>query len=69
MPSIPREVVEHSLCLVLSSKPAKQRLRHFDNERHRAIGEEVTKLLAAEAMRAVDDSAWLANPILVEEKT
>ena len=47
MPGIPWEVVEHALCLIPGSKPAKQRLRRFDDERHRAIGEEVAKLLAA----------------------
>ena len=47
MSGIPREVVEHTLCLVLGSKLAKQRLRHFDDERRRAIGEEIAKLIAA----------------------
>ena len=47
MPDIPQEVVEHVLCLISGSKPAKQCLRRFDDERRRAIGEEVAKLLAA----------------------
>ena len=47
MLGIPWEVTEHALRLVPGSKSAKQRLRRFDDERHRAIGEEVTKLLAA----------------------
>ena len=53
MPSIPREVAEHALRLIPGSKPAKQRLRHFDNERRRAIGEEIAKLLAARFIREV----------------
>ena len=69
MPGIPREVAEHALCLILGSKPAKQRLRHFDDERHRAIGEEIAKLLAARFIREVFHSDWLANPILVKKKT
>ena len=44
MPGIPREVAEHVLRLVLGSKPAKQCLRRFDDERRRAIGEEIAKL-------------------------
>ena len=48
MLGIPREVTEHALCLILGSKPAKQRLCHFDNERRRVIGVEITKLLVAE---------------------
>ena len=69
MPSIPWEVTEHPLCLVLGSKPAKQRLRRFDDERRRAIGKEIAKLLAAGFIREVYHSDWLANPILVKKKT
>ena len=69
MPGIPREVTEHALCLIPGSKPAKQRLRHFDDERRRAIGEEIAKLLAAEFIREVFHSDWLANPVLVRKKT
>jgi len=69
MPGIPREVAEHALCLVLGSKPAKQCLRRFDDERRRAIGEEVTKLLAVGFIKEVYHSDWLANPVLVKKKT
>ena len=69
MLGIPREVVEHTLHLVPGSKPTKQCLRHFDNERLRAIGEEVTKLLVARFIKEVYHSDWLANPILVKKKT
>ena len=68
MPGIPWEVTEHTLRLVLGSKPAKQRLRHFDDERHRAIGEEIAKLLAAGFIKVVYHSDWLANPVLVKKK-
>ena len=69
MPGIPQEVAEHALRLVQGSKPAKQRLHRFDDERRRVIGEEVTKLLAAEFIKEVYHSDWLANPILVKKKT
>ena len=69
MPGIPREVAEHALRLVLGSKPAKQRLCHFNDERRRAIGEEITKLLAARFIREVLHFDWLANLILVKKKT
>ena len=68
MPGKPWEVAEHALRLVLGSKPTKQRLCRFDDERHRAIGE-VTKLLAVRFIREVFHSNWLANPILVKKKT
>ena len=69
MPGIPREVAEHASRLVSGSKPAKQRLRRFDDERLRAIGEEDAKLLAAIFIKVVYHSDWLANPVLVKKKT
>ena len=46
----------------------KQRLRRFDEEKRRAIGEEVQKLLAAGFIKEVSHLEWLANPILVKKK-
>ena len=51
------------------SKPVQQRLRHFDDERCRAIGEEIAKLLAANFIKKVYHSDWLSNPVLVKTKT
>ena len=68
MPGIPRKVAEHALHIVPGSKPAKQRLRCFDDERRRAIGEEIAKLLAAGFVKEVYHSDWLADPILVKKK-
>jgi len=53
MPAIPRKVTEHVLCLILGSKPTKQRLCRFDDGRRRAIGEEIAKLLAAGFIKEV----------------
>ena len=69
MPGIPREVTEHVLRVVSSSKPAKQCLHRFDDERRRAIGEEIAKLLATGFIKEVYHSDWLANPVLVKKKT
>jgi hypothetical protein len=68
MPGILREVTKHSLDIRASSKPVKQRLRRFDEEKHRAIGEEVHKLLAAGFIKEVFHPKWLANPMLVKKK-
>jgi len=68
MPGISREVAEHALCITSGSKPIKKCLRCFDDERHRAIGEEITKLLPARFVKEVYHSNWLANPILVKKK-
>ena len=53
MLGIPWEVTEHALCLVLGSKPAKQRLRRFDDEKRRAIGEEIAKRLVVGFVKEV----------------
>ena len=68
MPRIPREVAEHTLKIHPGSKPVKQRLRRFDEEKRRAIGEEVQKLLAAGFIKEVSHLEWLANPVLVKKK-
>ena len=65
MLGIPREVVEHALKIRPGSKPMKQRLCRFDEEKCRAIGEEIAKLLVAEFIRELYHPEWLANPILV----
>ena len=69
MPGILQDIADHALHLILGSKPTKQRLRRFDDERRRAIGEEITKFLAAGFIREVFHSDWHANPILVKKRT
>ena len=64
----PREVAEHTLRVIPGSKPAKQRLCHFDDERRRAIGEEIAKLLAVGFIKEVYHSDWLANPVLMKKE-
>jgi hypothetical protein len=68
MPGIPREVAEHSLDIRTGARPVKQSLRRFDEEKRRAIGEEVHKLLATGIIREVFHPEWLANPVLVKKK-
>ena len=47
------DITEHALRLISGSKPTKQHLRRFDDERCRAIGEEIAKLLVARFIREV----------------
>ena len=47
MPGVPRELDEHTLNIDPKFKPARQFLRCFNEERRKAIGEEVAQLLAA----------------------
>ena len=53
MPGILREVIEHALKIMPGSKPVKQCLCRFDEEKHRAIGEEIAKLLVAGFVKEV----------------
>jgi hypothetical protein len=47
MPGIPRDVAKHSLDIRAGARPVRQPLRRFDEEKRRAIGEEIRKLMAA----------------------
>jgi putative transposase len=69
MPSVPREVTEHALKIRPGSKLVKQCLRRFDKEKRRAIGKEITKLLAVRFIKEVYHPEWLANPIVVRKKS
>ena len=69
MPGILREVTEHALKISPGSTPVKQRLRRFNEEKRRAIGEEIAKLLVAGFIKEVYHPEWLANPVLVRNKS
>ena len=69
MPGISREVTKHTLKIHPGSKPVKQRLRRFDEEKRRAIGEEIAKLSVTEFIREVYHLEWLANRILARKKS
>ena len=47
MPGVPREFAEHSLHVKPGMKPVRQALRRFTEERRKAIGEEIARLLEA----------------------
>jgi hypothetical protein len=68
MKGIPREVAEHKLNIKLGSKPVKQRLHRLIDDKCKAIGEEILKLLSARFIREVYHPEWLANPVLVKNK-
>jgi hypothetical protein len=62
------KVTEHSLDIRAGARPVRQHLRRFDEEKRRAIGEEVHKLMAAGFIKEVIHPEWLANPVLVKKK-
>jgi hypothetical protein len=69
MLGIPRKVSKHTMRIKPGSKPVQQRLCRFDEEKHRAIGEEIMKLLASGFIKEVYHPEWLANTILVKKKS
>jgi hypothetical protein len=69
MPGIPRKVTEHVLEVRANSKLVKQRLRRFNGEKRKVIGEEIHKLLEARFIKEVHHPEWLANPVLVKKKS
>ena len=68
MPGVPRELAEHKLHIRPGSKPVKQPLRRFSEDKRRAIGAEIAKLLAGGFIMEVFYPDWLANPFLVMKK-
>jgi hypothetical protein len=64
MPSVLRELAEHSRHIRTDTKPVKQPLWHFAEEKRKTIGEEIARLLTAGFIMEVFYPDWLANPIL-----
>ena len=69
MPGVPRELAEHTLNIDPKFKPVKQFLRRFNEERCKAIGEEVARLLSAGFIVEVLYPEWLANRCSFLRKT
>ena len=68
MPGVPRELTEHTLNIYPRFNLVNKFLRRFNEERRKAIGEEVVRLLAAGFIVEVFHPEWLANPVLVLKK-
>ena len=68
MPGVPRELTEHTLNVDPKFKSVKQFLHRFNEERCKAIDEQVDRLLAAGFIIEVFHPEWLANPVLVLKK-
>jgi hypothetical protein len=68
MLGVPQELIEHSLDVLKTAKPIKQKLRQFAWDKKEAIRVEVNWLLAAGFIKEVYNLEWLANPVLVRKK-
>jgi hypothetical protein len=69
MAGISREVTEHTLNIKASSRPVKQGLRRFNQEKPRTMGKELCRLLAASFVKEVLHPDWIANPVLMPKKS
>jgi hypothetical protein len=65
MTGVPRELAEHALQIIPGSKPVRQAIRRFGDEKQRAIEMEISKLLKAGFVKEVIHTKWVANPMLV----
>ena len=68
MPGVPREFAEHALNVFPDTKPVKQSIRRLSEPRAEAIGKEINRLLAADFIREIKESEWLANTVMVPKK-
>jgi hypothetical protein len=68
MIGVPRELAEHALQIIPDSKPVRQAIRCFGDEKHRTIAKEISKLLKAGFVKEVIHTKWVANPVLVPKK-
>jgi hypothetical protein len=68
MIGVPRELAEHALQIIPSSKPVRQAMRRFGDEKRCTIAKEISKLLKAGFVKQVIHTKWVANPVLVPKK-
>ena len=68
MPGVPREFAEHALNVFPDTKLVKQSIRRLSEPRAEAIGKEINRLLAADFIREIKESEWLANTVMVPKK-
>jgi hypothetical protein len=68
MPGIPRDVAEHSLDIRAGARPVKQPLRRFDEEKRRAIGEEIHELDGCRVHQRGIPSRMASQPCACEKE-
>ena len=68
MPEIDREIICHKLSIKAKAELVKKKPRRMNEERSRAISDEVNRLLQTGFIREMFYPNWLSNPILVKKK-
>jgi hypothetical protein len=66
---VSRTIVEHSLGIDPSVRPKKQRLHKMSNEKTEAAKVEVHRLMEANFIEPVAYPTWLANVVMVQNKS
>ena len=67
LPGIDRSIAEHRLDVDPSVKPIRQKMRQWTEQRVDVLHAEVQKLLDAKVIHEIDQTTWLANPVLVKK--
>jgi hypothetical protein len=68
MPGVPRELIEHELHLNPSTKPVKQHLHHFAQDKKDVMKREIDRLLDTSFIKEVYHPDWLTNAVLEPKK-
>src|SRR3954462_3462938 len=68
MTGLPRELAKHSLNVYPDTKPIKQSLQWFGDEKRKAIAKELARLELADFITKVIHTDWVANHVLVPKK-
>ena len=69
MTGIDSTLASHKLNIITSTKPVKQKIRHFHLDRHQIIQTKVDNLMRAGFIREVKYPKWLASMVVVPKRT
>lgn len=64
---VDRWIIKHSVNILPSRAPVKQKRRGREGDRRRASNEEVENIVKAGILREAIFPAWIANPVMVKK--
>ena len=68
MKGIHPSIISHKLNVLPTTRPVRQRVRRFHQDRQKIIREEIEKLLEARFIREVEHPDWLANVVVPKKE-
>jgi hypothetical protein len=68
MTGVSWEVIKHTLNIKPGLRLVKQGLWRINQEKYQAMGEELSRLLAAGFVKEVQHLDWISNPVLILKK-